>query len=74
MSTTQGRAFYTSTNTVLPPTQGLREFLRGGYRLLTVPTTIVDYRHQAIGTWVPGEIESSFDWTASEPSWLKGDK
>ena len=54
-----------------PTVMPLREFLRGGYSELRAPTVIVS-RNLPIGTWVPGQIDSEFEWSYKYPAWLRG--
>lgn len=61
---------YYTTSLAPPPMLGLRQFLRGGYRDLDVPTVIYDVNHKVVGTWVPGTIDSDVKWSEENPDWL----
>jgi hypothetical protein len=43
------------------PTMTLREFLRGGYQRITEPTLVL-YHSAVLGTFVPGVINTEYDW------------
>jgi len=64
---------YVTTAMSPPPALGLRQFLRGGYRDLSVPTVIYDVSHRPVGTWFPGTItQETVQWSYEDPDWLEG--
>lgn len=69
---TSSSAFaYNTTAMSVPPSIGLREFIRGGYKHLDEPTVVYDATHTAIGTWIPGVIGHEFEWSTDDPVWLR---